>query len=600
MANNQKLTLRSYLAAIGNVGRQSFRMAPSAGVVRIIDSVIQAILPIAVTYFAALTTTALTEAYNGQDGAGTRALQYVAVTALLGVVTLAWSSISSYVSQKTRYIIESTVEDRMTEQFTSLPFALYDDKETVDLHEKAKRFSTFFSYIFETIGQMLTAVIGAIAALIALCFLTPWLALAVLIAIIPGIVIQVRLARRQAQHWDGNITTRRRRYNIQWMLNESRFIAELRIYGVVRHLIKTHSKLRDNDEKERLGFELRTIWWRLAADTGEALVELGALIWIVLQIIDRAQPVGQFIYVQQLVGRAISQTSGLANQLGRIDEDLANVVDYQNFMELATADKKDTLLTDAPDDLALGAVSFMYPKTKKTVLHDISLHIKKGQRVAIVGENGAGKSTLIKIIMGLYVPTKGEITVDGTRLEDIDISSWHQQISLLSQDFTNYYFATIRENISLGNVKKRPNDHNITQAVQDAELYEVVSPLAHGLDTYIERWMAEDNDETTATELSGGQYQRLALARNFYRDTSIIVLDEPTSAIDALAEARIFKHLFELKHKTIITISHRFTTVKKADVIFMLQNGTIVEQGTAEQLIERKGEFYRMFENQIK
>ncbi len=600
MAKKQKLTLKQYFAAIAKVGRESFRMAPGAGVVRIADSVVQAALPIATTYYAALTTTALTEAYAGKEGAGSQAILYVLVTSLLSIIMLAWNSVSSFISQKTRYVIETTVEDRMTAQFTSLPFASYDDKEVIDLHEKAKRFSNFFSYIFDTIGQMITAILGAVGALIALCFITPWLALAVFIAILPGVIIQIRLARRQAQHWEGNITNRRRMYNIGWMLNESRYIAELRIYGVVKHLIKIRAKLRDRDEKERLGFELKTIWWRLAADIGEAVVELASLVWIVLQIIDRAQPVGQFLYVQQMVSRAMGQTGSLASQLGRIDEDLANVVDYQKFMELSTAKLETQKIDRVPLQLELRGVSFMYPKTDKIVLNDVSFTVKNGQRIAIVGENGAGKSTLIKLIMGLYEPTTGDVLVDDVSLSELDAATWHEHIALLGQDFANYYFATIRENITLGKATKAPTEHDLKTAADAAELTSVLAPLKHGMDTYIERWMAEDNDEATATELSGGQYQRLALARNFYRDSPIVILDEPTSAIDALAEARIFKHLFQEKNKTIIIISHRLSTVVKADVVYMLKAGKVVEVGTASELIASKGEFYKMFESQIK
>ncbi len=599
MAKKQKLSLWQYFVAITKVGRESFKIAPSAGIVRIIDSVIQASLPIATTYFAALTTTALTNAYAGQDGAGDDALLYVFVTAGLGLVTLAWNSVSGFITQKTRYVIETTVEDRMTVQFTSLPFALYDDKEVIDLHEKAKRFSYFFNYIFETIGGMITSLVGAVGSLIALSFISPWLALAVLVAILPGIVIQIGLARKQAEHWEGNITNRRRMYNIGGVINSPRNIAELRVYGVVKHLIQVRAKLRDQDEKERLQLELRTVWLRLAADIGESIVELGALVWVVFQIIDRSQPVGQFLYVQQMVGRAIGQTGSLASQLGRIDQDLANIVDYQNFMELEAVEDGQIRLEREPSTITLDSVSFAYPKTEKQVLRDVSISISKGQRIAIVGENGAGKSTLVKLILGLYHPTKGEIRVDDVPLHKVDASSWHEYIALLGQDFVNYYFATIRENITLGRTGKRPTDEAVHQAIAAAQFDGVVKGLKHGLDTYTERWMAEDNDEASATELSGGQYQRLALARNFYRDSPIVILDEPTSAIDALAEANIFKHLFTQSDKTIITISHRLTTVEKADRIYMLKDGQIVEQGTSKELIERRGEFYTMFESQI-
>lgn len=594
----KKMTTMQYVRTLARVGKVAFRLAPAAGLVKLFDSVIQASMPILTTYFAALTTTALADAYAGDSGAGEWVFVYVIITSIISVAMLLWGSVSNYISQKTRYHVEATVEDDMMKQFSSLPYEMYDDKTTIDLHEKAKRFSYFFSYIFDTLGRITTSIIGSIGAMIALLAVSPWMTLAVFLAIIPGIVIQTRLARHQASHWQKNITRRRRKVNLGWMLQESQYIAEMRVYGVAKHLIQLYGKLRDMDEKERLQLELTTIWKQLLADIGEALVELGSLVWVVLEIINRQQPVGQFLYVQQMVGRALGQASSLAGELGRVDQDLANIVDYRQFMELATMDESKITLRKQPEIIEVKNISFEYPKTSRTVLDAVSFQIKKGQHIAIVGENGAGKSTLIKLLMGLYTPTKGAILLDGQPLSTIQTESWHRYIGLLDQNYVRYYFATIRENITLGDVNKSPTNDAIRSALDQAELTSTVNKLEHGDNTYTERWMADDDDEATATELSGGQYQRLALARNFYRDAPIVILDEPTSAIDALAEARIFKKLFS-SEKTVIAVSHRLSTIKKADVVYVMKDGKIVEQGTVKELIDKKAEFYTMFESQI-
>ena len=599
MVKKQKLTLKQYFVSIARVGATSFRLSPSAGIVQLVDSIVRALLPIATTYFAALTTTALAGAYAGDTEAARHVFAYVLITSGITVVMLLWNSVSNYVSQKTRYIIDAAVEDKMRMHFGSLPFEMYDDKDVIDLQEKARRFSYVFSNVFNTIGSMVVSIVGSVGSLVALVFVNAWLALIVMVAIIPGIVIQLQLARQQARHWEGNITNRRRMGNMGWMLSESRNMAELRIYGVLKHLMKSYGQLREKDEKERLDFELKTIWKQAVADVGEALVELGALVWIVLQIIDRSQPVGQFLFVQQMVSRAMGQASSLARQLGQADEDLANLVDYQRFMDIAVEQKKSQKIHSVPQRIEVDHVTFQYPKTNITVLNDVSLAIDAGQHIAIVGENGAGKSTLVKLIMGLYSPTNGHIRIDGQSLTDVTPESWHQYIAMLGQEFISYYFATIDENITLGDVTRKPDQEHIAAAMKKAEFMEIASKLEHGGATYIERWMAKDNDEATATELSGGQYQRLALARNFYRDSPVVILDEPTSAIDALAEARIFKRLFADKNKTIITISHRLSTVEKADTIYMFEQGRIVEQGTHTELVAKKGAYYHMFESQL-
>ena len=590
---------RDYLRAMLKVGQRSFRMAPSLAIVKLLDSIIMATLPIATAFFAAATTTALVAAYSGDEQAADRAIFYVLATAGTGMISVLWQSVGNYISQKMRYAIESSIEDEMMLKFTSLPFASYDDKDVVDLHDKAKRFSYFFSYIFDSISTMTGNIISAIAAIIALVAISPWLSFVVLASVIPGTVIQLRLARKQARHWEGNITNRRRKGNIGWMIQQPRMIAEMRIYGLVRHLLENFASLRDKDVKERMEFELKTIWMQLAADIFTALVELAALVWIALEIINRNQPVGQFVYVQQMVSRAFSSANSLAIQLGNIDEDLANITQYQEFMELATDDDEGDDLEPLDTSIDIDNVSFSYPGTDAVVLDSVSMSIARGSRVAIVGENGAGKSTLIKILTGLYKPTSGRILIDGVDLESVNKESWHRQLSLLSQQFVEYVFATMRENITLGDINKKPTDESISEAIASAEFGDVIKKQPHGIDTYIERWMADDDDSTTATELSGGQSQRLALARNFYRDSPIMILDEPTSAIDALAESRIFKRLFKRRDKTLIIVSHRLTTVEKADVIYMMEDGRVVESGTHSELVAKKGPYFRMFESQL-
>ncbi len=593
-----KLTTREYIRAFIRVGYTSFSIAPAEAIIRLIDSVIQSVLPIATAYFAALTTTALVGAYSGNEQSAQNVFMYLIITVVLGLISLTWNNISNYVTTKTRYKIQATIEDQMILHFMALPFWMYDDKEVIDLHDKAKRFSYFFSYIFNTIASIATSVFSACAAIIALIILSPGVGFIVLLAVAPGIFIQLKLARQQAQHWEGNITNRRKQGNMSWMIQDSRYIAEMRIYGVAKHLVKLHAKLRDSDEKARLELELKSSWKQLGANILQELVEFGALIWIAIEIINRNQPVGQFVYVQQVVSRAVGQATSLATQLGRIDEDLANIVDYQKFMELKEVSDDKSGLLQVPKTIELQNVSFRYPKTSSDVLKDISLKIEAGKHIAIVGENGAGKSTLIKLMVGLYGATDGKILLDDQDMQTIKVEDWHKQIALLGQDFLNYYFANIRENIEMGDISKPFKEQHMYDSIDFAEFTSVVKKLDKGADTYIERWMADNNDEITATELSGGQYQRLALARNFYRDSPIVILDEPTSAIDALAEEKIFKRLFASK-KTIIAISHRLSTVKRADSIYVLQNGKLVEHGTYAELAKPGTEFYTMFKSQI-
>lgn len=597
-AKSDKLLTREYVRALLGVAVTTYRAAPLAVGVQLLGAITSSVLPLITTYFAAATTTALADAYNGRPDAGSQAIEYVIITAILGVVMVAWQSLEQYLSQLMRFKVETAMTDRLYEHFLRLDFWRYDDKDTVDLYEKARKFGQFFPYIFERLSSLVSAIVAMIAGIIALMFVSPWLALIILVAIIPGLIVQFRLSRLQSQHWKDNIETRRTVSWIEWGMMQPQRIAELRLYGLVRHLLDLRLTMRDRDERARIEFERSFIWKRLGADAIEAAAEVGALIWVALQIIARHQPIGQFLYVQQIASRALGGARSLINAINSLDEDIANLFDYQTFMELPEETVNELEVTHTPESIEVNRVSYRYTHAEKDVLKDVSLTIKKGQHVVLVGENGAGKSTLVKIIIGLYQPTKGQILIDGQPLLDYDVTSWHRYLGVLSQEFIRYDFANAKDNIIYGDTSRPVDDQRLNDAIIAAEA-EFLHELPKGLDTYVDQWM-EDSEGNKGQELSGGQWQRLALARNFYRDSPIIVLDEPTSAIDALAESRIFKHVFEMKEKTVITISHRLTTIRRADVVYMLKAGKIVEHGTVDELIAARKDFYRMFESQIK
>ena len=597
--SKRKLNTKQYVAAIFQVGKLTYKAAPLAVIMQLSGAVITAVLPIVITYFAALTTTALASAYAGDPDAGSQAIRYVVITAILGILMMAWNSAEQYITKLMRYKVDVVMSDRMYNQFLALDFWRYDDKNTADLYDRATRFASMFPYVFDRLSGIVTQLFTMIAGIIALFLVGWWLGLIIVIAVIPSIYIQFKLSRAQIKHWDENIETRRSVSIIEWQLLQVNHVAELRLYGAIKHLLKLRIKLRDKDEKKRIDFERQYISKQLIADIIEAAAEVIALLWVVFQIIAKAQPIGQFLYVQQVVSRALGGARGFVSQVSQIDEDLANLFDYQEFMSLPVYSGGTEKITSSPEKIELKNVTFKYPHAKTDTLKAISLTIKKNQHVAIVGENGAGKSTLIKILTGLYNPSDGKVLIDDKDLSNMDIKSWHNKLGVLQQSFLHYGFATAKENILYGDINIPLNNRRLNQAIDRASAREFLEKLPNGINSYVDTWM-EDSEGNNGTDLSGGQWQRLALARSFYRDSPIVILDEPTSAIDPLAESRIFKSLLSEKNRTIITVSHRLTTVEKADIIYVLSDGKLVEQGTHKELFKLKKTYYTMFEAQFR
>ena len=594
-----KPTIRQLIRALYSVAKTSLRIAPGMSVLQVTGSAISAGLPIATTYLAALTTTALAEAYAGDRAAGNRVVWLVAAAALSGVLMAAWGIFERYASELMRFRIKTAMSDVMYERFCAIEFWRYDDKDTIDMYERAKEFAQFFPYIFARLADVVTHTFTFVFTVWALIAINAWLGLAVVLAAVPSVIVQFRLSRLNANHWRENVETRRRASWIEWEMLKPQKMIDLRLYGLVRHLLDMRMALLERDQKTRIDFERKFLAKRLGAELFQAVVEVGALVWVVYEIVAHRQPIGQFLFVQQTAGRALGSVSSLVSTVNSMDEDLANLFDYQRFMELPIAKQGGKTVPALHRDIRFKDVSFRYPGSDTLVLDHINLTIKRGQHVALVGENGAGKTTLLKLLAGLYQPVSGEVVVDGVPLKSVDVQTWHRQLGVLSQNFTQYDFATAAENVWFGDVSKTPSQERVNAALREAEAAKFVAKLPKGVDSYVNQWM-ESDDGVKGVDLSGGQWQRLALARNFYRDSPIIILDEPTSAIDALAEARIFDRLFQQKQKTIITVSHRLSTIEKADMIFMLAHGKVVEHGTHAELVAQHGAYYHMFESQLR
>lgn len=300
-----------------------------------------------------------------------------------------------------------------------------------------------------------------------------------------------------------------------------------------------------------------------------------------------------------LSGALLRVSSALSNIFGTLSRMQEQLLFAENFF--AIIDRHPSLI-DRPDAFSLNGsktpmivfnnVGFTYPGQTQPVFENLSFTIAAGEHVAIVGENGAGKTTLIKLLLRFYPPDHGRITIDGHDLQDIAIESWYEQLATLFQEFNQYPFS-IAENIEVARPEHAGNEQRRRTVAQLSNVDKMIKGYRHGWETVLDQSFAK------GVEPSGGQWQRVALARAFYRQANVLILDEPTAAIDARAEYEIFNSIFKHYHnKTAIIVSHRFSTVRRANTIIVISRGHIVEKGAHATLMRHKGLYHELFTKQ--
>jgi ATP-binding cassette subfamily B protein len=327
-----------------------------------------------------------------------------------------------------------------------------------------------------------------------------------------------------------------------------------------------------------------------------ALALFGSFALIAYRTIQGAITAGGLVMYLQAFQRGQDALREVLRGLADLYADNLYLSNLYEFLDLEPKVTEPSRPASIPRPMKTGIVfdhvTFQYPTGSRPVLQDINLTIRPGEHIALVGENGSGKTTLIKLLCRLYDPTEGRITLDGSDLREFATAALRREIGVIFQDYAQYHL-TARENIWFGNVDLAPDDPGVADAARYAGADEVIHRLPAGYETILGKWFADGE------ELSIGEWQKIALARAFFCDAPVLVLDEPTSAMDAKAEYEVFQRFRRLAHgRTAVLISHRFSTVRMADRIYVLNGGEIVEGGTHEELVQLGGTYAHLFEMQ--
>lgn len=522
---------------------------------------------------------------------------------LAGAAALAGAflrSIASFVNEAHGQAVTDHVQDILHAKSIEVDLEYYENSQYHDKLHRAQQEAPYRPALIAnglfTIGRSGLSLL-AIAGL--LLFSLHWIFVLVLIAsALPAVLIRLLYANRM-YHWRRQRTsTERRVLYINWLLTGSWHAKEMRIFDLGKIFKRRSSRLRGQLRKEKLKIASRRSIVELIAHSGQVLAIFGSFAFLAYRTVKGAITLGDLVMYYQAIQRGQGFLQEVLTALAGLYENNLFLSNLYEFLDLKPKVIDPSRPRAVPCPIRTGItfdrIRFQYPTGSRKVLEDISLVIQPGEMVALVGENGAGKTTLLKLLCRFYDPTEGSITLDGIDLRQFCTADLRRQISVFFQDYAQYYFSA-RENIWFGNIDLPKGHEKIRQAARYSGADDFLSTLPRGYETILGKWFEKGE------ELSSGQWKKVAMARALLREAPIIILDEPTSGMDAGSESRLIERFRELaENRSVLLVSHRMSTARTADRIYMMKEGRIVESGSHDELIKCGGTYARMFEIQAK
>ena len=565
-----------------------------------LTTLIVGLLPAAIASVGGLFVDAVAGALGSAGAAAevarSEALTFVYIEVGLVLLMTAAQQANTVCQAVLRVLLGNKINVMILEKALTLELAHFEDAEYYDKLVRARREASSrpLSLVTKTF-DLLRNVISLIAIGVFLFQFSPYAVLLLSIAGVPAFIAEAKFSGEAFRVNKRRSAERRMQIYLEMVLTREDGVKEVKLLQLGKIFLQRYVDIFLAIYKEDRSLVLRRGVWGY----GLGIIASGAFYfaygWVGFAAIAGAITIGQMtMYIAQFRLGQSAVTSSLTSVNGMYEDNLylSNLTEY---LEHEVPEQSGNLHAGPrPEDgIRFENVSFFYPGSGVPALDNVSLHITPGESLAIVGENGSGKTTLIKLLTRLYTPTQGQILLEGLPLQDWDIDTLRRKIGVIFQDFARYQLI-VGENIGIGDSDNLASETEIEIAAKKGMADEFVRDLPSGYKTQLGTWFKDGK------ELSGGQWQKVALSRAFMRSTAdILILDEPTAAIDAKAEADIFAHFAELTANRIsIIISHRFSTVRRADHIIVLEKSKIMEQGSHEELLELGGQYATLFKLQ--
>lgn len=525
----------------------------------------------------------------------TPVLQLVAFEALIiALIALAQRGLAAQQSLL-RALLGQKVNVMILEKAGQLSLGQFEDSELYDKLTRARREASTrpLALVNKTFGLLQNAISLSSFGVLLVQF-SPWALLILVAGALPVFISEAKFSGEAFKLFRWRSPQTRMQMYLETVLAREDSIKEVKLFGLENLFLQRYRDIFSRLFAEDRRLTLRRETWGFLLGLLGTLTFYAAYGWVVVETIVGALTLGQMTMYLMVFKQGQAALSASLSAISGMYEDNLYLSNLYEYLEQPVEAEHGTLTQGAlpGDGLRFEQVSFSYPGGEH-VLHDISLHLAPGQSLALVGENGSGKTTLIKLLTRLYHPTQGRILLDGSDLRDWSTQALRERTGVIFQDFVRYQLQ-VGENLGVGDTHAFNDQQRWQQAARHGMADDFITQMASGYQTQLGRWFKNGQ------ELSGGQWQKIALSRAYMRENAdIIVLDEPTAAMDAAAEAEVFYRFREHSHdKMAILISHRFSTVRSADTILVIDQGYIIERGTHEELLAAEGRYAKLFQLQ--